>query len=387
MIRRACVCLTVTAFLLFAGIAYADGGAAPNHKVSSNSYGVSGGNVNDRSRAFCCSGTLGSLLTNGTNQYILSNNHILGRSGAAVPGEDISQPGLIDNGCRIAESVADFSAAPNLLTSNVDAAVAQLRPGAMSAAGEILDIGVICDVVRQASIGLGVAKSGRTTGLTTGSVGSISVDVSVQYQQGCNKGKKFVVAFQNQVVITPGSFSAGGDSGSLIVTNDANHQPVGLLFAGSSTSTIANPIGEVLTQVGAALGASVSFVGGTCTGPAAPVTSSQANQPSPELLRDAIRVKNEHARDLISRRGVIGVGVGVSDVNPTEPVIVIYVDHAVPDRARLPEQLQGFRVRVEETDAFVAGGECCSGCQDTAKAAPKVTPKKKATTKAKARRK
>ncbi len=385
MTRRACASLALAALVVFAGMANADGGA--NHQKSSNSYGVSGGNVNDRSRAFCCSGTLGSLLTDGTNQYILSNNHILGRSGAATLGEDISQPGLIDNGCRNAEIVADFSAAPNLLTSNVDAAVAQLRPGAMSAAGEILDIGVICNVLpQQASIGLGVAKSGRTTGLTTGSVGSISVDVSVQYQQGCNKGKKFLVTFSNQVVITPSSFSAGGDSGSLIVTNDSNHQPVGLLFAGSSTSTIANPMGEVLTKLSTALGASVSFVGGTCTGPAAPVTSSQASQPSPELLRDAIRVKNEHARDLMSRRGVIGVGVGVSDVNATEPVIVIYVDHAVPDRARLPEQLQGFRVRVEETDAFVAGGECCSSCQDTAKATPKVTPKKKATTKAQTRR-
>ena len=43
------------------------------------SLGTSGGNVNDISHAFCCSGTLGSLVTKGGTQYILSNNHVLAR--------------------------------------------------------------------------------------------------------------------------------------------------------------------------------------------------------------------------------------------------------------------------------------------------------------------
>jgi hypothetical protein len=73
--------------LLTAGLA--DGGA--NHRVRNLNFGVSGGNVLDRSSSFCCSGTLGALITDGSNQYILSNNHVLGRSGAAVAGEDVSQ--------------------------------------------------------------------------------------------------------------------------------------------------------------------------------------------------------------------------------------------------------------------------------------------------------
>src|SRR6185369_13047322 len=76
----------------------ADGGA--NHQVRNMHFGVSGGTVNDASRAFCCSGTLGSLVTDGTTQYILSNNHVLARADQAVAGEDVSQPGLIDNSCR-----------------------------------------------------------------------------------------------------------------------------------------------------------------------------------------------------------------------------------------------------------------------------------------------
>ena len=55
-----------------------------------------------------------------------------------------------------------------------------------------------------------------------------------------------------QIVITPGTFSAGGDSGSLIVVNSvgsgSDRRPVGLLFAGSSSYTIANPIDAVLTE-------------------------------------------------------------------------------------------------------------------------------------------
>ena len=65
-----------------------------------------------------------------------------------------------------------------------------------------------------------------------------------------------VARFVNQIVITPGDFSAPGDSGSLIVVNgkgkfknDAN-KPVGRLFAGSFLSTIANLIDAVLTRFG-----------------------------------------------------------------------------------------------------------------------------------------
>src|SRR5262245_42694092 len=117
----------------------ADGGA--NHQGRNTHFGVSGGNTNDITKRFCCSGTLGALVTDGTTSYVLSNNHVLGLSGQGRAGDAISQPGLIDNGCRVSTVVADFTAAP-ALGSNVDAAVAQLRPGLMDASGFIEDIGV-----------------------------------------------------------------------------------------------------------------------------------------------------------------------------------------------------------------------------------------------------
>ena len=103
------------------------------HRVRNLNFGVSGGNVNDSTNRFCCSGTLGALVTDGTTSYILSNNHVLGLSGQANPGEDISQPGLIDTNCQTTTIVADFTVAPELEPSNVDAAIAQLRSGQMDA--------------------------------------------------------------------------------------------------------------------------------------------------------------------------------------------------------------------------------------------------------------
>src|SRR5579859_1680494 len=56
--------------------------------------GTSGGNANDLGTKFCCIGTLGSLWTHvgTTNPVILSNNHVLDRSGLGAAGEAINQP-------------------------------------------------------------------------------------------------------------------------------------------------------------------------------------------------------------------------------------------------------------------------------------------------------
>jgi hypothetical protein len=62
----------------------------------------------------------------------------------------------------------------------------------------------------------------------------------------CTKTARYV----DQFIISPGTFSGGGDSGSLIVTDDANANPVALLFAGSSSVTIANRIDLVLDRFG-----------------------------------------------------------------------------------------------------------------------------------------
>ncbi len=360
---------TVSLFSSMLTPGLADGGA--NHRVRNQHFGVSGGNVNDHSSSFCCSGTLGSLVTFGSTKYILSNNHVLGRSGVATVGDDVSQPGLIDNSCRIATVVADFTAAAPL-GSNVDAAIAQLRSGQMDSTGFIEDIGVPSSTIANPSVGMSVAKSGRTTGFTTGTVSSVNTSVSVQYQQGCNQGKKFTVSYTNQVVINSSTFSAGGDSGSLIVTNNGSHNPVALLFAGSSTTTIGNPIGEVLTKLGAALGGLVTFNGVASTGgggghgrgldeigpggrqPFTPGIQSLM----PELPQQAIdrvsAVLENHRANLMFQPAVMGVGVGASGRSDSEAGIVIYVNKDAGQMPFLPDSIEGIPVNVVLTDQFIA---------------------------------
>jgi hypothetical protein len=325
----------------------ADGGA--NHRVRNLHLGVSGGNVNDISRRFCCSGTLGSLVQAGGIQYILSNNHVVGLAGKATAGDDISQPGLIDSNCQVATVVADFTVAPPL-SANVDCAIAQLRTGLMDGSGFIEDIGTISSVVKAPTVGLSVAKSGRTSGFTTGSISSINTTVSVRYPKSCGGGGGPIFTFSNQVVISSSTFSAGGDSGSLIVSNNACHQPVALLFAGSSSSTIGNPIGQVLTQLSASLGSAVSFVGGTCTALSfdEPVTLPQA------AVDRALVTKERNENKLMSKISVMGVGIGASEVDANEAVIIVYIDQTTGKRPKLPKTIDGLRVQAVYTDTFVA---------------------------------
>jgi hypothetical protein len=331
---------------------WADNG--PNHRVRNLHFGVSGGNVKDSSRRFCCSGTLGALVRDTQNvQYILSNNHVLGLAGRASVGDDVSQPGLIDNNCQVSTVVADFTLAP-ALSSNVDAAIAQLRPGLMDGTGFIEDIGAISSVVRTPSVGLAVSKSGRTTGFTTGTISSINTTVSVRYPKSCGSNNGPVFTFTNQVVINSNTFSAGGDSGSLIVTNNSCHQPVALLFAGSSTSTIGNPISLVLSRLSASLGRTVSFVGGTCTSSSTLEGLSFGQGLSDETIAQVNAIKERRENNLLSRPGVIGVGVGASDDDPFEAVIVVYVDDTAGFNPRLPHRVDGVRVKVVNTDTFVA---------------------------------
>src|SRR5207237_10786734 len=102
--------------------------------------------------------------------------------------------------------------------TNVRPRLPKLVAGTMNPGGSILGVGVPNRAPVRAKINMGVAKSGRPTGLTCGSVQSVNTSVRVQYQKGCNQGLKFTISYTNQVVVASSTFSAGGDSGSLIVS-------------------------------------------------------------------------------------------------------------------------------------------------------------------------
>jgi hypothetical protein len=194
-------------------------------------------------------GTIGCRVKDGSgNLYALSNNHVFANSNEASIGDPILQPGPVDGGAYPGHEIASlFEFEPIVMSRKarniMDAAIAASSDSELDWATPADDgYGVPNSVTVVAGLGLPVQKYGRTTGLTKGQVTAINATVNISYGPG--KTAKFV----NQIVIEPGTFSTGGDSGSLIVTDDDNLNPVGLLFAGSSTHTIANDILPILER-------------------------------------------------------------------------------------------------------------------------------------------
>ena len=167
---------------------------------------------------------------------MLSNWHVLADGDERV-GRTCHQPTTTRPACG---QLAAWSTIRRTGANRVDAAIADsLVDGFHTVAGEILGLGVLGAVPLTAAVGLAVAKSGRTTGVTRGTC--IAVGASVQVGYG-----DFVATFEDQDIYSGDSeeFSAPGDSGSLIVRATDN-APTSLLFAGSSEITIGNPIRHV----------------------------------------------------------------------------------------------------------------------------------------------
>jgi len=193
---------------------------------------------------FVMAGTFGALVKDNKGTYVLSNNHVLADEGQLATGSPIFQPGLLDGGNPNTDQIAKLTRFVPLQpgANKVDCAIAQLTEPDI-ATKDILFIGPPTGT-EAAQIDMNVHKFGRTTSYTTGKVSSIDTDVTVQYETG-----QFTFTGQIIVVGPKGhSFSAAGDSGSLIVERPSN-KAVGLLFAGSASHTIANHIDEVLKEL------------------------------------------------------------------------------------------------------------------------------------------
>lgn len=179
--------------------------------------------------------------------YILSNNHVLANSNAGAIGDAILQPGPYDGGVDPADRIGTlsrfipiaFSPATPLVNQNnlVDCAIAEAQFHDINR--EIFWVGDVRGWRKKSLVTVGtvVKKTGRTTNFTTGKITAINATVDVNY------GGSNVARMKDQIVTT--NMSAGGDSGSLVLTLD--NIAVGLLFAGSSTSMIANQIENVRT--------------------------------------------------------------------------------------------------------------------------------------------
>ena len=179
--------------------------------------------------------------------YILSNNHVLANTNAAALGDPILQPGPFDGGVNPADIIARLSRfIPIQLTPAVPIGSHNNLVDAAVAEGQFHDLdrevywnGYVRGWRRRNNVlnmvGQVVKKTGRTTNFTTGRITVVNATVDVNYGAGQ------VGRFKDQILTT--AMSAGGDSGSLVMTLD--NVAIGLLYAGSAQVTILNQIENV----------------------------------------------------------------------------------------------------------------------------------------------
>ncbi len=199
----------------------------------------------------CASGTFGCRVLRGGQVYALSNNHVFARMNAGSAGEIVGQPGLYDNKPQCSGfyadtigSLADFVPVQTGANANntVDAAIVKSTTAMIGNSTPAGFYGIPDATPVEAVLDLPIQKVGRTTGLTTGTVIGVNATVTIAYA-GAN------TRFVDQVLTSP-SFSKSGDSGSLIVTNNAAANPVALLFAGNRQGyTWGNRIQNVLSAL------------------------------------------------------------------------------------------------------------------------------------------
>ena len=108
-----------------------------------------------------------------------------------------------------------------------------------------MEIGKIAGTA-SAVLGMLLKKYGRTTQYTEGKVTQVDVTADINY------GENRTVRFTDQIVAEPRKkedppMSKPGDSGSAVL-ND-NNELVGLLFAGSDTTTVINRIENVFSAL------------------------------------------------------------------------------------------------------------------------------------------
>jgi hypothetical protein len=197
-------------------------------------------------------GTIGARVQRGGETFALSNNHVYAANNAGKVGDNLLQPGVVDGGRDPDDVIGTlhdyepihFCRAMVCEPNRIDAAIA------LTSANEVADhtpengYGTPRSSTMEAKLGQKVQKYGRTTGHTQGQISGINATIDVGYSAGTAR-------FTDQIVISGRGFSAGGDSGSLIVTKGsllADRRPVGLLFAGTATTTLANPIDLVLDR-------------------------------------------------------------------------------------------------------------------------------------------
>ncbi|MHA1600241.1 MAG: hypothetical protein ACTSW2_05400 [Alphaproteobacteria bacterium] len=176
-------------------------------------------------------GTIGAVVFDRVTgaPCILSNWHVLAGSVFAQAGDAILQPGRFDGGRRATDTIAHLERM--YLGRRGDAAIAVLNDERQVSRIQ-RDTTVDVHTTRRAGLGDTVAKSGRSTGVTTGVVDGMG-RYRITYSVGTHEIEGFLIRASADGNPDNIEISGAGDSGSLWY-DPATQEGLGLHFAGES---------------------------------------------------------------------------------------------------------------------------------------------------------
>jgi hypothetical protein len=191
-------------------------------------------------------GTLGAVVTDGKDHYILGCNHLLAVNGrvpkdaALVSAEFVGRENTIVGKMnytyiRLCGDQNRVDCAMVLLPKANHPVQTTFPDGRPLPSGPPILPG----------LGMPVSKFGGITGRTRGTIVDVSVDLYVDYAFGA-----FLLRDQVMIKGEEDLFAAAGDSGSLVVRDcEPNGEAVAMIFASSGGFAVACPLEAVLSRL------------------------------------------------------------------------------------------------------------------------------------------
>lgn len=187
-------------------------------------------------------GTLGAIVErpNDNKYYLLSAAHVLAPDNQAQPGDAILEPAgaAVDPIATLTEyEPLDFDGGPNVMDAGI-ARVARKSDVRLP----IPRIGAINPRPMEVYLYQSTRKTGSSTRHTLGVVTDVSADLEFLVD-----GESILYVDAVQIMGCGGDFSAGGDSGSVVI-DAVRDRPIALLFGGAGVRSYCAPIEPILAR-------------------------------------------------------------------------------------------------------------------------------------------
>ncbi|NFF61339.1 trypsin-like serine protease [Clostridium botulinum] len=191
------------------------------------------------------SGTIGCLVTDVHNYYVLSCNHVLANNNSAPLGTKILQPSFDFKG-DLRDTIAilskfvpiKFIKGTKVPVNYADCAIAKVTDKFLISS-KIALVGEM-EGMSFPRLNQEVKKVGCTTGLTTGTVNTVNATVQIE----CSGVEKEAI-FKEQIITT--KMSTEGDSGAILL--DKSNKALGLVMSSTDTHSTSNAIAYVLREL------------------------------------------------------------------------------------------------------------------------------------------